>query len=189
MSFQNTITIKNPNDNGCLMDSDLVSLKVSPTDTLSDSWIPKEYTSATLEGTNFTSKGGKLTFMPVQVVADKSVSIECIGVYRANITCAIGATGIATHTVKLKDMCSDDTYVELKSVNIACSRDSNGNGYGSFAGIIIPADGIIKSNALQFYTYNLAWTSKTVSFDVIITVTAEISNTNFGLGELFPNAQ
>lgn len=191
MTFKtdSAVIYKNPNDNGCLMDSDLGSLSISPTDQLSSSWVSKEYTGATLEGTNFTTKSGRLTFIPVQVCADKSVSIECIGVYRASVTCTTGATGLATHQVKLKDMCPDDSYVEITSVNITCTRDSNGEGYGSYAGVVIPADGIIKSNALKFWTQNGANTNKTASFDVIITVTASISNTDFGLGKLFPNKE
>lgn len=169
------------------MDSDLESIKGSPSEILKSSWVPKEYTGASLTGSNFTSKKCTLTFIPVQVVADKSVGIECRGVYRASVTCTLGATGITTHTVKLNDMCPSNTYVELKSVQISCSRDSNGNGYPNLAGVVIPSDGILKSNALQFYTWNSEGKSKTVTFDVIITVTASIRNEDFGLGELFPN--
>lgn len=188
MAFDSTITIKpNPYENGCLMDSDLDAIKSNPSSVLKSSWVPKEYTGASLTGTGFTSKKCTLTFIPVQVVADKSIGIDAYGVYRASVTCQLGATGTATHTVCLNDLCPSDTFVELKSVNIMCTRDSNGNGYPNYAGVVIPSDGIIKSNALQFYTWNTASTAKTVTFDVIITVTAAIDNIDFGLGELFPN--
>lgn len=187
MTFNTTTTIKSDSENGCLMDSDLDTIRGSPTSILKTSWVPKEYTGASLTGTNFTSKKCAITFIPVQVVADKSVGIEAYGVYRASITCTLGATGTTTHTVCLNDLCPSGTFVELKSVSISCTRDSNGNGYPNFAGVVIPSDGIIKSNNLQFYTWNAEGKNKTITFDVIITVTAAIDNTDFGLGELFPN--
>ena len=51
--------------------------------------------------------------------------------------------------------------------------------------------GKIKSNALKFRTINMdeASATKTRSFKVYINVTAEISNTNFGLGKLFPTTK
>lgn len=187
MAFDTTITIGSGSENGCLMDSDLSAIKGNPSSTLKSSWVPKEYTGASLTGTNFTSKRCTITFIPVQVVADKSVGIEAYGVYRASVTCTLGATGTTTHTVCLNDLCPSGKYVELKSVHISCTRDSNGSGYPNFAGIVLPADGIIKSNNLQFYTWNAEGKTKTVTFDAIITVTAAIDNTDFGLGELFPD--
>lgn len=54
-----------------------------------------------------------------------------------------------------------------------------------------PATGKIKSNALKFRTINMDESSatKTRTFKVYINVTAEISNTNFGLGQLFPTTK
>lgn len=54
--------------------------------------------------------------------------------------------------------------------------------------IVPDATGKIKSNALKFRTINMDESSatKTRTFKVYITVTAEISNTNFSLGQLFP---
>ena len=53
------------------------------------------------------------------------------------------------------------------------------------------ATGKIKSNALKFRTINMDESSatKTRTFKVYNNVTAEISNTNFGLGQLFPSTK
>lgn len=64
--------------------------------------------------------------------------------------------------------------------------DNEGNGVMA---CLVPDDtGKIKSNALKFRTINMdeASATKTRTFKVYINVTAEISNTNFGLGQLFP---
>lgn len=83
----------------------------------------------------------------------------------------------------------DDQYVFLKSVNVICGVDNEGNGV--MACLVPDATGKIKSNALKFRTINMdeASATKTRSFKVYINVTAEISNTNFGLGKLFPTTK
>lgn len=52
-------------------------------------------------------------------------------------------------------------------------------------------DGKIKSNEFKFRTINMDESSatKTRTFKVYINVTAEISNTNFGLGNMFPRSK
>lgn len=79
----------------------------------------------------------------------------------------------------------DETFAYLKSVNVICGVDNEGNGV--MACLVPDATGKIKSNALKFRTINMDGSSatKTRSFKVYITVTAEISNTNFSLGQLF----
>lgn len=80
-------------------------------------------------------------------------------------------------------------YVFLKSVNVICGVDNEGNGVMA---CLVPDDtGKIKSNALKFRTINMDESSatKTRTFKVYINVTAEISNTNFGLGQLFPSTK
>lgn len=88
--------------------------------------------------------------------------------------------------VSLNGLCGDDQYVFLKSVNVICGVDNEGNGV--MACLVPDATGKIKSNALKFRTINMDESSatKTRTFKVYITVTAEISNTNFSLGQLFP---
>lgn len=90
------------------------------------------------------------------------------------------------HVVSLKGLCGDDQYVFLKSVNVICGVANEGNGV--MACLVPDATGKIKSNALKFRTINMDESSatKTRTFKVYITVTAEISNTNFSLGQLFP---
>lgn len=91
--------------------------------------------------------------------------------------------------VSLKGLCGDDQYVFLKSVNVICGVDNEGNGVMA---CLVPDDtGKIKSNALKFRTINMDESSatNTRTFKMYINVTAEISNTNFGLGQLFPTTK
>lgn len=62
---------------------------------------------------------------------------------------------------------------------------------GVVACLVPDATGKIKSNALKFRTINMDESSatKTRTFKVYINITAEISNTNFGLGQLFPTTK
>lgn len=87
---------------------------------LEDSWIPKEYTSATVTGTGFTDGHGKITFIPVQVVADKAISIDAMASYEVTFSGPVGGFGQTDHVVSLKGLCGDDQYVFLKSVNVIC---------------------------------------------------------------------
>jgi hypothetical protein len=153
---------------------------------LEDSWIPKEFTSATVTGTGFTDGHGKITFIPVQVVADKAISIDAMASYEVTFSGSVGGFGQTDHVVSLSGLCGDDQYVFLKSVNVICGVDNEGNGV--MACLVPDATGKIKSNALKFRTINMDESSatKTRTFKVYITVTAEISNTNFSLGQLFP---
>lgn len=153
---------------------------------LEDSWIPKEYTAATVTGTGFTDGHGKITFIPVQVVADKAISIDAMASYEVTFSGSVGGFGQTDHVVSLNGLCGDDQYVFLKSVNVICGVDNEGNGV--MACLVPDATGKIKSNALKFRTINMDESSatKTRTFKVYITVTAEISNTNFSLGQLFP---
>ena len=149
----------------------------------------KEYTAATVTGTGFTDGHGKITFIPVQVVADKAISIDAMASYEVTFSGSVGGFGQTDHVVSLKGLCGDDQYVFLKSVNIICGVDNEGNGVMA---CLVPDDtGKIKSNALKFRTINMDESSatKTRTFKVYINVTAEISNTNFGLGQLFPTTK
>lgn len=98
---------------------------------------------------------------------------------------SVGGFGQTDHVVSLSGLCGDDQYVFLKSVNVICGVDNEGNGV--MACLVPDATGKIKSNALKFRTINMDESSatNTRSFKVYINVTAEISNTNFGLGKLF----
>lgn len=83
----------------------------------------------------------------------------------------------------------DEAFAYLKYVNVICGVDNEGNGVMA---CLVPDDtGKIKSNALKFRTINMDESSatKTRTFKVYINVTAEISNTNFGLGQLFPTTK
>lgn len=98
----------------------------------------------------------------------------------------LGGFGQTDHVVSLNGLCGDDQYVFLKSVNVICGVDNEGNGV--MACLVPDATGKIKSNALKFRTINMDESSatKTRTFKVYINVTAEISTTNFSLGQLFP---
>lgn len=80
-------------------------------------------------------------------------------------------------------------YVFLKSANVMCGVDNEGNGV--LACLVPTTDGKIKSNEFKFRTINMDESSatKTRTFKVYINVTAEISNTNFGLGNMFPRSK
>ena len=86
-------------------------------------------------------------------------------------------------------LCGDDQYVFLKSANVMCGVDNEGNGV--LACLVPTTDGKIKSNEFKFRTINMDDSSatKTRTFKVYINVTAEISNTNFGLGNMFPRSK
>jgi hypothetical protein len=69
--------------------------------------------------------------------------------------------------------------------------NSSNNGNGVLACLVPTTDGKIKSNEFKFRTINMDESSatKTRTFKVYINVTAEISNTNFGLGNMFPRSK
>ena len=190
MSFSTTSILNNAHSNGFLMDTDKGSLEeFTPSDTLSDSWIEKDYTASdvSVTGTGFTTGNGKLTFSPCQVVSNKGTEINILGHYEATFSGTVGGMGQTDHIVSLGGMCSSDSYVNLKSVQIMCSTDDQG--VAVVACLIVPEDGIMKSNALQFRTIN--WDSEsatlTRTFKVYIDVVAEVSNSAIsGLGQLFP---
>lgn len=189
MTFRNDHIFTTGTQSPCVMDSDIPDIEGSPTENLEDSWIPKEYTAATVTGTGFTDGHGKITFIPVQVVADKVISIDALASYEVTFSGSVGGFGQTDHVVSLKGLCGDDQYVFLKSVNVICGVDNEGNGVMA---CLVPDDtGKIKSNALKFRTINMDESSatKTRTFKVYINVTAEISNTNFGLGQLFPTTK
>lgn len=113
-----------------------------------------------------------------------------------------GATG-ATHVnaggdqrVKLTFNASNSNSIYGRSDTVQpeshewvmCGVDNEGNGV---LACLIPTDGKIKSNEFKFRTINMDESSatKTRTFKVYINVTAEISNTNFGLGKMFPRSK
>jgi hypothetical protein len=186
MTFRNDHIFTTGTQNPCVMDSDIPDIEGSPTENLEDSWIPKEYTATTVTGTGFTDGHDKITFIPVQVVADKAISIDAMASYEVTFSGSVGGFGQTDHVVSLNGLCGDDQYVFLKSVNVICGVDNEGNGVMTC--LVPDATGKIKSNALKFRTINMDESSatKTRTFKVYTNVTAEISNTNFSLGQLFP---
>lgn len=116
-------------------------------------------------------------------------TIDAMASYEVTFSGSVGGFGQTGHVVSLKGLCEDDQYVFLKSVNVICRVDNEGTGV--MACLVPDATGKIKSNALKFRTINMDESSatKTRTFKVYINVTAEISNTNFGLGQLFPTTK
>ena len=188
MSFSTTNILPNSHANGFLMDTDKGTID-SPTDTLSDSWIPKDYAGSdvTVTGTGFTTVSGKLTFSPCQVVSNKGTQINVTGHYEATYSGTIGGMGQTDHTVSLGGLCDASSYVNLKSVSVMCSTDDQGIAVS--ACLIAPSDGTFKSNNIQFRSINWDESSATLTrtFKVYIDIVAELSNSEvYGLGQLFP---
>lgn len=186
MALDSSKKFKTASTNGCLMDSDLPSIDPNPSEVLSDSWIPKEYTGATFTGTGFSECSGKISFIPVQVASTKDVSIDAQGYYVGKFSGTLGGFGQTDHVVELKGLCGEGQYVYLKNVSIMCTTDDQGI---AVSACLVPDEtGLIKSNALKFRTINADETSATKNrtFKVYIHAVAEISNTDFGIGELFP---
>lgn len=188
MSFETTDILPNSHANGFLMDTDKGTID-SPTETLSDSWIPKDYSGSdvTVTGTGFTTVSGKLTFSPCQVVSNKGTQINVIGHYEATYSGTIGGMGQTDHTISLGGLCDASSYVNLKSVSIMCSTDDQGIAVS--ACLIAPTDGVLKSNNIQFRSINWDESSATLTrtFKVYIDISAELSNGEvYGLGQLFP---
>lgn len=186
MSFNNSNLFNTTTQNPCLMDSDIPNIENAPTDVLEESWVPKEFTAATVTGSGFSGGTGKITFVPVQVVATKDVSIDARASYEVTFSGPIGGFGQTDHVVNIGGLCPSGQYVFLKSVNIMCGVDNLGNGV--MACLVPSPVGGNKSSELKFRTINMDESSATTTrtFKVYINVTAEISNTNFGLGQLFP---
>lgn len=196
MSFSTTNMLPNSTSNGFLMDTDKASIEesidipvVNPTDTLSDSWIPKDYSGSdvSVTGTGFTTGNGKLTFTPCQVVSNKGVEINVHGHYEATYSGTIGGMGQTEHSVSLGGITSSGSFVNLKSVQIICSVDDQG--VAVTACLVPPEDGIFKSNAVTFRSINWDADSATATrtFKVYIDIVAEVSNSSIaGLGQLFP---
>lgn len=186
MSFSTENRFNTASTNGCLMDSDLPSIDDSPSDTLSDSWIPKEFTGATFSGTGFSNCAGKITYIPVQVASTKDTSIDAVGYYIGKFSGSLGGFGQTDHIVNLTGLCGEGQYVFLKNVTVECSIDDQGNAVHA---CLNTSDGTMKSSEVKFRSINTDASSaqQTRTFWVFIKVTAEISNTDFGIGQLFPN--
>lgn len=146
-----------------------------------------------LKAENYSDKNAKEVYAQSLAdnrrLRDKAFSIDAKASYEVTFSGSVGGFGQTDHVVSLKGLCWDDQYVFLKSVNVICGVDNEGNGVMD---CLVPDDtGKIKSNALKFRTINMDESSatKTRTFKVYINVTAEISNTNFGLGQLFPTTK
>ena len=120
MTFRNDRIFTTGTQNPCLMDSDIPDLGDTPTENLEDSWIPKEFTAATVTGNGFTNGHGKITFIPVQVVADKAISIDAMASYEVTFSGSVGGFGQTDHVVSLNGLCNVGQYVFLKSANVMC---------------------------------------------------------------------
>lgn len=146
-----------------------------------------------LKAENYSDKNAKEVYAQSLAdnrrLRDETFSIDAMASYEVTFSGSVGGFGQTDHVVSLNGLCGDDQYVFLKSVNVICGVDSEGNGVMA---CLVPDDtGKIKSNALKFRTINMDESSatKTITFKVYINVTAEISNTNFGLGQLFPRSK
>ena len=184
MAFDSTEnTYKTPNENGCLMDSDLNSLKGNPTSTLSDSWIPKgsiAFTPTLPDGCEVISKD--IHFSPVQVAADKSIYVD----FTLNLSFTAQITSGASGTSSLSIAFSDFTGVTPLGIQVSCSRDSSGSGYPVIA--TIPY-GKATMGSMVISLWNTSNTSKTYNTTVNLTIYGQVTNTDFGFGQLFPNVE
>lgn len=146
-----------------------------------------------LKAENYSDKNAKEVYAQSLAdnrrLRDEAFSIDAMASYEVTFSGPVGGFGQTDHVVSLKGLCGDDQYVFLKSVNVICGVDNEGNGV--MACLVPDATGKIKSNALKFRTINMDESSatKTRTFKVYINETAEISNTNFGLGQLFPTTK
>lgn len=185
LTNSNKITLNN--ENGCLMDSDRNSLgtdNIGPNSDMSKTYFNKVFNTATFTGTGFNNTKGTFICIPTQTVADPSAEMHVLihFYYEGNYTGSIGGFGQTEHTVVLNDMCGKDQYVETTAVSIQCGVDDQG--YAVYASPIA----CTKSNAIRFRTVNTdeASAQSTRTFKVCISGYAMLSNTNFGLGQLFP---
>lgn len=185
LTNSNKITLNN--ENGCLMDSDRSSLgtdNIGPNSDMSKTYLNKVFNTATFTGTGFNNTKGTFICIPTQTVADPSAEMHVLihFYYEGNYTGSIGGFGQTEHTVVLNDMCGKDQYVETTAVSIQCGVDDQG--YAVYASPIA----CTKSNAIRFRTVNTdeASAQSTRTFKVCISGYAMLSNTNFGLGQLFP---
>lgn len=87
-----------------------------------------EFASKGVAGSGFTDGHGKITFIPVQVVADKAIPIDAMASYEVTFSGSVGGFGQTDHVVSLNGLCGDDQYVFLKSANVMCGVDNEGNG-------------------------------------------------------------
>ena len=177
----NIYNTKNRND--ALMDSDLGSLKGNPTSILSDSWIPKgsvAFNPKASTGVTIVSKD--IQFSPVQVAADKGVYVDFLINLILDVTTTSGATGISNISIAL----SDFSGVTPVGTQVSCSRDSNGNGYPVLGCI---GSGDTDLNNFTISLWNTSGTSKTYATRVNLTIYGQITNTDFGFGQLFPNVE
>lgn len=184
MAFNSDINIyKTANENGCLMDSDLKSLKVTPTSTLSDSWIPKgsiAFNPTLPDGCTILSKD--IHFSPVQVAADKSIYVD----FTLNLSFTAQTTSGASGTSSLTIAFSDFTGVTPLGIQVSCSRDSSGMGYPVIA--TIPY-GKADMGSMIISLWNTSGISKIYNTTVNLTIYGQVTNTDFGFGQLFPNVE
>lgn len=177
----NIYNTKNRND--ALMDSDLGSLKGNPTSTLSDSWIPKGSVAFNpVVPTGVTVVNKDIQFSPVQVAADKGVYVDFIINLILDVTTTSGATGTSNISIAL----SDFSGITPVGIQASCSRDSNGSGYPVIG--CVPS-GNTNLNNITISLWNASGTAKTYTTRMNLTIYGQITNTDFGFGQLFPKVE
>lgn len=185
MAFDSSVsTYPTPNENGCLMDSDAESFMGIPNSVLNSTWITKAVGVNTLDigrDSSLTVHDATAMFIPVQVAADKSIHIE----FEVNLTLELNLTtssaGTAMFTIGLKDFAG----ITPTSVQVTITRKLPSD----YPLMINIDDAVDDASQMSFVIWHTKSTSTTVNARTYITVRGQISNTNFGFGQLFPNVE
>lgn len=171
-------------NNGALMDTDKDSLGITPTSTLSASWIPKSTPVLTItkEDAGVTTYYKQVEFIPVQVVADKSMHINFTINVSFGVSTTCGAEGTSSFTVGFPD------FAGINPLNIQVTCDREVNGENPDAGYFVVGNASSTDlNSVKVNLCNLAKVAKTYVTTAHLTIYGQMSNTDIGYGKLFPS--
>ena len=182
MAFDPSVSIyPTPNENGCLMDSDADSFMGIPNTVLNSSWVTKSVGVSTLsigKNSSITVHNANAMFIPVQLALDKSIYIE----FEVNLILELNLTTSSTGTAMFTIGLTDFTGIVPTGVQATITRKVPDD-----YPLVINADNAITdAGQLSFVIWHTKNTSTTVDAYTYITIKGQITNTNFGFGQLFP---